>query len=675
MDSEGAEISQLVARYLESGSSVPVYRVLHDRLASVAQTLARDASSRQEFYTTGSLTTTLDSTEAIYLLFLQHESARHAKSVDQVEAESATPAASKADTDVRVRHIQILVLFIRIARNAVAAVQEAQIELVAQLGRFEGLLAYLTGFHAMTDPEVLPLVRAAAQLLSNSITGNPATQEQVWRNVVLAERENQRLVVRLLASPDTATQTAVQVLLINLLKSPSSNSSSSSRKRCRELCTHPAGIQLIQTLLDSSESIVLRTSPSDQADTSEQEPEHDLDRLEESLGLIYTLFVVLFEHGLAAQLLAALAPLHDTDPGSAAAAAAAAAAGEKHPDQPVVTNSQLTLLKLLDGWLHSAQRSIASGSFSVPDDDDGGRCKPIFAFESDSDSSSSSSSSGSTNPDPSGLLGLLDICIHLSTFARSAMQRGMANADSAAAEQPQDRRLFGVHHALLLLLQCLHSIALAADGWSAPSRFQPGSSRLVEFQRLARWLLFAMRDRADFVAELIALLNQTHEYAPPVSPFRTPDESRQDASPTPPPLPAGHTLSSTGKSNLPSQSGKPTPTSSCGYGFDHLKRDLVRMLGSLVFAPTDLPDTDTDTDTDAKASVGSVASVAVTRSQIRSVQDKVRTAGGLFNVLNMTVLDERNPCMYASLPFLLFLYFLFYFIFGLLLVAQDQDQD
>lgn len=52
-------------------------------------------------------------------------------------------------------------------------------------------------------------------------------------------------------------------------------------------------------------------------------------------------------------------------------------------------------------------------------------------------------------------------------------------------------------------------------------------------------------------------------------------------------------------------------------GFAYLKRDLVRLLGILA---ADRP----------------------------AVQDRVRTCGGIPVVLNLCVIDDRNPCEYAT---------------------------
>lgn len=61
---------------------------------------------------------------------------------------------------------------------------------------------------------------------------------------------------------------------------------------------------------------------------------------------------------------------------------------------------------------------------------------------------------------------------------------------------------------------------------------------------------------------------------------------------------------------------------------DNLKRDLVSLLGTLSFYRS-LP-----TSTEKKKESESV----------RIVQDTTREKGGLFDVMNLTQLDERNPC-------------------------------
>jgi len=68
-----------------------------------------------------------------------------------------------------------------------------------------------------------------------------------------------------------------------------------------------------------------------------------------------------------------------------------------------------------------------------------------------------------------------------------------------------------------------------------------------------------------------------------------------------------------------SERAVPAPSPADGAGFSYLKRDLVRMLGVL-------------------------------SHESRSVQDRVREAGGLPVVMNLCVIDERNPCAPCSIP-------------------------
>lgn len=77
----------------------------------------------------------------------------------------------------------------------------------------------------------------------------------------------------------------------------------------------------------------------------------------------------------------------------------------------------------------------------------------------------------------------------------------------------------------------------------------------------------------------------------------------------------------------PAQSGSSFNTSTANgdddegpakRGFAYLKRDLVRLLGILCSSDT-------------------------------SVQDRVRLCGGIPVVMNLCVVDDRNPCTYLSL--------------------------
>lgn len=65
---------------------------------------------------------------------------------------------------------------------------------------------------------------------------------------------------------------------------------------------------------------------------------------------------------------------------------------------------------------------------------------------------------------------------------------------------------------------------------------------------------------------------------------------------------------------------------------DNLKRDLVSLLGTLAFYRSLSTAADKDEENNA----------------VRVVQDTTRENGGLFDVMNLTQLDERNPCKFSS---------------------------
>lgn len=108
-----------------------------------------------------------------------------------------------------------------------------------------------------------------------------------------------------------------------------------------------------------------------------------------------------------------------------------------------------------------------------------------------------------------------------------------------------------------------------------------------------------------------ALLHTLAEFSPPISPFQ-PNTSNSTNIPVQPP--PGHSITSTGAS-------LPNDATDKGPDLGNLKRDIVNLLGVLSFQRS----------SDDKI-------------QVKRVQDTVRESGGLIDVLNMTQLDERNPC-------------------------------
>ncbi|CBQ68255.1 conserved hypothetical protein [Sporisorium reilianum SRZ2] len=598
------ELLDLFGQYesaVQTAREIEACSNLEALLTRSSQQLARDAPSRQSFVTSGALLAVLESLSKFFAVFQRMQDARQPSEVSvQQHPLDGRPAVNTTDKQQEpyLRACQIATLNMRIIRNAMVGCSDAQHLVCRHFDLLVPFLDNITRFHTLNDADAALLSRAAVQMLSNLITANQAVQDAMWPRIVTADRKQDRLVLKLLSSPDTATQSAAQIALINFLRTPAW--SDVAHERCRQLCTSASGLQLLESLLSTSESIMLRTASATQDDASqEHEPESEIEGLEESLGFIYTIFAILFERGYASMLVSALAPLEEIS--------------SRESDRPVVSSSQLTLLKLLDSWLHLQQKQVAESSARGS------------LLELSPTASSSKASRGA------GLAGLMDTFIHLSRFARTAMASGTAKDGASPDEQPQDRRLFGVHHALLLLLQSLLSLSMTADGWGDESVAEQGE---VGFARVARGVLSAMRGNGAFVDELVALLDQTHQYAPALSPFRPAGTTDGDTPARP--LPQGHALSATGRA---AQSTAAQP----GYGFDHLKRDIVRVLGSLVYAPTHANATDSrlppNSDRDDTAS---------TSTHIRQVQDRIRDRGGLFHVLNMTVLDERNPCKCPS---------------------------
>ena len=520
--------------YLSTGT-LASYRELHALLTLTSQGLARSEGFRHALSRTDDgVPSLLRLIHALYALFGRSDVA---KSVEEREREHQALERERErerESEPRHQHIQLLLLSLRCLRNAMAGCPESQHAVHAHWGTLTPLLDHITAFAALTDTTVIPLARTAAQFLSNLVTANAQVQHAAWPALA-------PLCLRLLASPDTQTQTATQILLINVLKP----SPARSAQLCSGTGSPECGTQILEALLSLADSVVLQSESSD-----EPGPEKEIEHLDESLGLIYTIFTHLFESGLASSILAALAPKDEIQ-----------GLGQ------ITTNAQITLLKLLDSWLHYAQKNSSS-------------------------SSSATDTAAAPMPPLAGLEGLASTFKTYAAFTRNAMQRGLEHKDD------QDKRLIGVHHALLLLLQCMLSIGLAAEGRAVLAQGVPSSA--------PHHLLHAFRNDTDLVDQLVALLHQTNAFAPPISPFKPSASS-------PAPAPDGHVLSSTG-------AAASTPTR--GYGFDHLKRDVVRVLGVLVFSPSPAPDAD-----------------------VRAVQDRVRDKGGLFDVLNMTVLDERNPYM------------------------------
>ncbi|GAC99138.1 hypothetical protein PHSY_006737 [Pseudozyma hubeiensis SY62] len=616
----------------QAADGVDSYQHLEAHLTHFSQRLVRDESKRTLFATSPDFSTVIEALAAFFPLFQQSQEVRppspKLRDQDAVRDDLRETPADHQDTlkHPYQRACGIATLLFRVIRNAMAGCSDAQDRLCQRFDVLAPFLDNITRYHTLNDPDATLLARSAVQMLSNLITANRQVQRQMWPRIVAAPREQERLSLKFLSSPDTATQSAAQILLINFLRTPSWNQD--AHERCYELCTSVAGRQLVESLLSTSESIMLRTaSAKPDEPVQEQEPDSEIQGLVESLGFVYTIFATLFERGCTSLVLSSLAPIDEIS---------SSHSSPSESDLPVISSSQLTLLKLLDSWLHLQQKLVAETASASTEQ---GASPRVLEFL---EAPSSFSNVEAKLLRKAGLAGLLDAFLSLSRFARSAMARGIARNGTSPDQQPQDRRLIGVHHGLLLLLQSLLSIGMTADGWSDEGTFSSATAHSTRsFVDVARALLSQMRSNHEFVDELVELLDETHQYAPALSPFRRAGAATDgtDSSETDEqrPLPQGHALSSTGRAAHEAKDAQPS------YGFDHLKRDIVRVLGSLVYAPTRAAKSDADASSSDQNGVDAHQSTH-TKDQIREVQDRVREKGGLFHVLNMTVLDERNPC-------------------------------
>ncbi|KAJ1033805.1 hypothetical protein NDA16_000015 [Ustilago loliicola] len=171
-------------------------------------------------------------------------------------------------------------------------------------------------------------VQVSVQMLSNLITNNSDVQDEMWPRIVTTDKDEHKLVLKFLSSPDTGTSSAAQVLLINFLRAPNSNGN--THRRCYELCTSPQGLQILESLLSSSQSIMLRIG-----EPLKDDPEFDneWEGLEDSLGFIWTIFSVLFDQGYSSMLVSAMAPMEETTSLSTPS------------DTQLITNSQPAVLQ------------------------------------------------------------------------------------------------------------------------------------------------------------------------------------------------------------------------------------------------------------------------------------------------------------------------------------------
>ncbi|KAF9563954.1 hypothetical protein CPC08DRAFT_299078 [Agrocybe pediades] len=265
----------------------------------------------------------------------------------------------------------------------------------------------------------------------------------------------------------------------------------------------------------------------------------------------------------------------------------------------VVTPHQTTLLKLVDSYLQSTKVHSAGsqsseilkahetlGSFLA---------KRFFAF-SEYAQKAMQRSLGMVPTDRGKTDG------GVSNGASASSSESVASSSKSASGQPSsssspsqsgspdipqelDVMLPKVCEAIVLITQCIITICLEAE--EQQTRLDNGFPNVAPFTNMKNYFILKKHGDVGVVEDLVELLHLLDVFLPrinfgkPVNPNGTP--------------------MTTGQSKTADSSG-----------FSYLKRDLVRLLGVLSHG-------------------------------VKEVQDRVREVGGLPVVMNLCVVDERNP--------------------------------
>ncbi|KAG8997778.1 hypothetical protein FRB94_007461 [Tulasnella sp. JGI-2019a] len=196
----------------------------------------------------------------------------------------------------------------RFTRNLVAGVPQNQEKSSAFEPAFRRILIKTTSFFMMQDTEWNSITTALVQALSNIATDNEPIRSAIWPLYIdLKEQEN--IVLRSLASPDTRTVIATSVLMLNCVQGDPQN--------ILQLVTKPRGIQICRAVLDRVNNHV---------EQSEEEESED-----ETFAIFFRLFQAIFNSQAFPRLWTSLT----------------------NYEEPI-TQHQTILLKLLDSYLQSA---------------------------------------------------------------------------------------------------------------------------------------------------------------------------------------------------------------------------------------------------------------------------------------------------------------------------------
>ncbi|KAJ3878910.1 spinocerebellar ataxia type 10 protein domain-containing protein [Lentinula edodes] len=206
---------------------------------------------------------------------------------------------------------------------------------------------------------------------------------------------------------------------------------------------------------------------------------------------------------------------------------------------------------------------------------------------------------------------LSNLFFSLSTYAQTAMRRSLLSSDSNVVPDHSidvdvqgppaelDVLLPKVCEALVLTAQCIITITLAAHSYHHSSPTSSNSTASTH-ESIHAFFNQIHLEGVGLVENLVELLRLLDRFLPRIN-FGKPVATS-----------AGPTVEQTKqKETLAPSVQAPTPAPG-NPGFNFLKRDLVRLLGILC-------------------------------NEDRAVQDRLRKCGGIEVVLNLCVIDERNP--------------------------------
>ncbi|CAO1624538.1 unnamed protein product [Sympodiomycopsis kandeliae] len=577
------------------------------------------------------------------------------KQAIEVKSREKPGVSDNYETQVKV---QAAVAAARLLRNVVAGENQLQVIVFQRMGA--GLLSLLRlggSLAFSSDPELQPLTRSLVQLLSNLVTLNKPLQKALFHHLRLkphlrlsdAEAAERVTVVQsLLASPDPGTVEAVQILLLNCIRTSATNSSG--------LATSLGGRRLLGQLLILFETMSENDEDDDQGMNGgdhDQDHDEDLDedheaedfgvgdlQIEEGVGLDpahhlngsssnsssssskgstptmsrtnsrprlptsrsststsaaakrasaaakkarkesqsaslkigYAIFAHLFEYGLFKHLYRNLSPR---------------GGGGNGPDDPVVTTEQTLLLKTVDAWINAGAKNHTMNDQSSVDQF---RRLP------------------------------LEMAV-LCRFLRGALLSTQSSSNSVP-----DRRIVGVHQALIIMLEILIQLGMiGCEGLEEDEQFRAECEELLRLMRNNSRREDVVKDSheepVDTVEEIVSTLKVSHEFAPPISPFTSNGTANGS-------MPEGHTATSTGRNT----------SASAGLRLDNLNKSLIQLLGVLTFqhSPSSIP-------VALSSAERSTEEIQSETESIKKIQDQVRFNGGLMLLISLLQVDKSNP--------------------------------